>query len=308
MFSVLFPGQGSQSVGMGKNLYEKYDYIKSLFEQADDILKKSLSKIILEGPKDLINQTENTQPAIFLVSYSIFEVIKKETSFDLNKAKFFAGHSLGEYSALACSGSLNFTQTIKLLQSRGRFMQSAVPKGQGGMLAVLGSDVEKINDIINKNIENFKCYVANDNSIGQVVVSGNISDLDKFSAELKINKIKNIKLPVSAPFHCELMRSATEKMRQEITKEEFKKPEINIISNVTAQQTNNPNEIKNLLIEQIEKPVRWREIVINMIDSKVDKFIEIGPGKVLSGLVKRINSNVNLIQVNDLEDLNNLKW
>ena len=307
MFSVLFPGQGSQSVGMGKNLYEKYDYIKSLFEQADDILKKSLSKRILEGPKDLINQTENTQPAIFLVSYSIFEVIKKETSFDLNKAKFFAGHSLGEYSALACSGSLNFTQTIKLLQSRGRFMQSAVPKGQGGMLAVLGSDVEKINDIINKNIENFKCYVANDNSIGQVVVSGNISDLDKFSAELKINKIKNIKLPVSAPFHCELMRSATEKMRQEITKEEFKKPEINIISNVTAQQTNNPNEIKNLLIEQIEKPVRWREIVINMIDSKVNKFIEIGPGKVLSGLVKRINSNVNLIQVNDLEDLNNLE-
>ena len=307
MFSVLFPGQGSQSVGMGKNLYEKFDYVKSLFEQADDILKKSLSKIILEGPKELINQTENTQPAIFLVSYSIFEVIKKETSFDLNNAKFFAGHSLGEYSALACSGSLNFSQTIKLLQSRGKFMQSAVAKGQGGMLAVLGSDVEKIKDIINKNKENFKCYVANDNSIGQVVVSGKINDLDKFSAELKINKIKNIKLPVSAPFHCELMRSATEKMREEITKEEFKKPEISLISNVTAQQTNNPNEIKNLLIEQIEKPVRWREIVINMIDSKVDKFIEIGPGKVLSGLVKRINSNVNLIQVNDLEDLNNLK-
>ena len=186
-------------------------------------------------------------------------------------------------------------------------MQSAVTKGQGGMLAVLGSDVEKINDIINKNTENFKCYMANDNSIGQVVVSGNISDLDKFSAELKINKIKNIKLPVSAPFHCELMRSATEKMREEIKKEEFKKPKISIISNVTAQQTNNPNEIKNLLIEQIEKPVRWREIVINMIDSKVDKFIEIGPGKVLSGLVKRINSNVNLIQVNDLEDLSNLE-
>ena len=218
MFSVLFPGQGSQSVGMGKNLYEKFDYIKSLFEQADDILKKSLSKIILEGPKELINQTENTQPAIFLVSYSIFEVIKKETSFDLNNAKFFAGHSLGEYSALACSGSLNFSQTIKLLQSRGKFMQSAVAKGQGGMLAVLGSDVEKIKDIINKNKENFKCYVANDNSIGQVVVSGKINDLDKFSAELKINKIKNIKLPVSAPFHCELMRSATEKMREEITK------------------------------------------------------------------------------------------
>jgi len=306
MFSVLFPGQGSQSVGMGKKLYEQFDYVKSLFEQADDILKKSISKIILEGPKELINQTENTQPAIFLVSYSIYEVIKNETSFNLNNATFFAGHSLGEYSALACSGSLSFDQTIKLLQSRGRFMQSAIPKGQGGMLAVLGSEIEKINEIINNNEDKFKCYVANDNSIGQVVVSGNINDLNKFSEELKKNKIKNIKLPVSAPFHCELMRGATEKMRAEITKAEFKKPEINIISNVTAQQTNDPNEIKSLLVEQIEKPVRWREIVINMIDSKVENFIEIGPGKVLSGLVKRINSNVKLIQINDLEDLNNL--
>jgi len=306
MFSVLFPGQGSQSVGMGKKLYEQFDYVKSLFEQADDILQKSISKIILEGPKELINQTENTQPAIFLVSYSIYEVIKNETSFNLNNATFFAGHSLGEYSALACSGSLSFDQTIKLLQSRGRFMQSAIPKGQGGMLAVLGSEIEKINEIINNNEDKFKCYVANDNSIGQVVVSGNINDLNKFSEELKKNKIKNIKLPVSAPFHCELMRGATEKMRAEITKAEFKKPEINIISNVTAQQTNDPNEIKRLLIEQIEKPVRWREIVINMIDSKVENFIEIGPGKVLSGLVKRINSNVKLIQINDLEDLNNL--
>jgi [acyl-carrier-protein] S-malonyltransferase len=306
MFSVLFPGQGSQSVGMGKKLYEKFDYVKSLFEQADDILQKSISKIILEGPKELINQTENTQPAIFLVSYSIYEVIKKETFFNLNNAKFFAGHSLGEYSALACSGSLSFDQTIKLLQNRGRFMQSAVPKGQGGMLAVLGSEIEKINEIINNNEDKFKCYVANDNSIGQVVVSGNINDLNKFSEELKKNKIKNIKLPVSAPFHCELMRNATEKMREEITKTEFKKPEINIISNVTAQQTNDPKDIKKLLIDQIERPVRWREIVINMIDSKVEKFIEIGPGKVLSGLVKRINSNVKLIQVNDFEDLNNL--
>jgi len=306
MFSVLFPGQGSQSVGMGKKLYEKFDYVKSLFKRADDILKKPISKTILEGPKELIDQTENTQPAIFLLSYSIYEVIKKESSFNLSNAKFFAGHSLGEYSALACSGSLSFDQTIKLLQSRGKFMQSAVPKGQGGMLAVLGSEIEKINEIINNNEGKFKCYIANDNSIGQVVVSGNINDLNKFSEELKKNKIKNIKLPVSAPFHCELMRSATEKMRDEITKIEFKQPKVNIISNVTAEQTNDPNEIKSLLIEQIERPVRWREIVINMIDSKVEKFIEIGPGKVLSGLVKRINSNVKLIQINDLEDLNNL--
>ena len=306
MFSVLFPGQGSQSVGMGKNLYEKFDYVKSLFEQADDILKKSLSKIVLDGPKELIDQTENTQPAIFLVSYSICEVIKKETNFDLNKAKFFAGHSLGEYSALACSESLSFEQTIKLLQSRGRFMQTAVPKGQGGMLAVLGSEIEIINEIINNNIDDFKCYVANDNSVGQVVISGNINDLNKFSEELKKKKIKNIKLPVSAPFHCKLMRSATEQMTDEISKVEFKKPKINIISNVTAQEVSDPNDIKKLLIEQIEKPVRWREIIINLIDAKVEKFIEIGPGKVLSGLVKRINNNVKLIQVNNLEDLNNL--
>ena len=306
MFSVLFPGQGSQSVGMGKQFYEKFDYVKSLFEEADDTLKNSISKIILEGPKDIINQTEITQPAIFLVSYSICEVIKKETSFNLNNAKFFAGHSLGEYSALACSGSLSFSQTIKLLQSRGRYMQSAVPKGQGGMLAVLGSEIDKINKIISDNEEKFKCYVANDNSIGQVVVSGNINELNKFSEELKVHKIKNIKLPVSAPFHCELMKSASEKMREEINKTEFKKPEINIISNVTAKQVNDPIDIKKLLIEQIEKPVRWREIVINMIDSEVEKFIEIGPGKVLSGLVKRINSNVELIQVNELDDLNKL--
>jgi len=306
MFSVLFPGQGSQSTGMGKKLYENFDYVKSIFEKSDDILQKPLSKIILEGPKELIDQTENTQPAIFLVSYSICEVIKKESSFNLYNAKFFAGHSLGEYSALACSGSLSFEQTIKLLQSRGQFMQTAVPKGQGGMIAVLGSEIEKINEIIENNQDKFKCYVANDNSIGQVVVSGNINELNKFVEELKKNKIKNVKLPVSAPFHCELMKSATEKMRSEIAKVEFKKPEIDIISNVTAKAVNDPSDIKKLLIEQIEKPVRWREIVINMIDSKVEKFIEIGPGKVLSGLVKRINSNVELIQINDLEDISKL--
>ena len=306
MFSVLFPGQGSQSVGMGKNLYEKYDYVKLLFEKADDILQNSISKIILEGPKNLLDQTENTQPAIFLVSYCIHEVIKRETSFNLKDAKFFAGHSLGEYTALACANSLTFEKTIKLLQTRGKSMQSAVPRGQGGMLAVLGSDIEKLNKIIDLNKNNFKCFIANDNSIGQIVVSGNLNDLNKFSDTLKNEKIKNIILPVSAPFHCELMKSATEIMRKEITKTEFHKPQIEIMSNVTAQKANDPNDIKRLLIEQIEKPVRWREIVINMINFKVDKFIEIGPGKVLSGLVKRIDRGVKLIQINELEDLKNL--
>jgi [acyl-carrier-protein] S-malonyltransferase len=303
MFSVLFPGQGSQSPGMAKIFYENFEYVKSLFQEADDLLKNSISKLVLEGPKDKLDLTENTQPAIFLVTYSIFQVLKKETSFDLNSAKYFAGHSLGEYSALACAEALTFSQTIKLLQKRGQAMQSAVPKGQGGMLAVLGSDVEKINEIIESNKDKFICYVANDNSVGQIVVSGNNQDLDNFSSELKNNNIKNIKLPVSAPFHCKLMDSATKIMNEEISKIEFNSPKVEIISNVTAEPTNEPAKIKELLVSQIEKPVRWREIVNYMIDKNINKFIEIGPGKVLSGLVKRINRNVELLQINDLEDL-----
>jgi len=306
MFSVLFPGQGSQSVGMAKKLYDNFDYVKSLFDQADEILKIKISKMILEGPKELLDQTENTQPAIFLVSYSIFNFIKKESNFDLNKAKCFAGHSLGEYSALACANAITFEQTLKLLKARGKSMQSAIPKGQGGMVAVLGEKIENINEIINLNKNKFQCFIANDNSVGQAVVSGNISDLDKFSEILKSKNIKNIKLSVSAPFHCELMSPATEIMKSEIIRTEFKIPQNDIISNVTAKQTNNPKEIKNLLIEQIEKPVRWRESVINMINSNVDKFIEIGPGKVLSGLVKRIDRNMKLIQINEIKDIENL--
>lgn len=306
MFSVLFPGQGSQSVGMAKNLYDNFDYVKLLFHQADDILKNSLSKTILEGPKELLDQTENTQPAIFLVSYSIFKFIKNESNFDFNKAKFFAGHSLGEYSALACSESITFEQTLKLLKTRGKSMQSAVPKGQGGMLAILGEKIENINEIISLNKDKFQCFVANDNSVGQVVVSGNTKDLDIFSEILKLKNIKNVKLSVSAPFHCVLMSSATEIMKNEIINTEFKIPKNEIISNVTAKQTKDPDEIKDLLVKQIEKPVRWRESVINMINSNVDKFIEIGPGKVLSGLVKRIDRNIKLVQINDIEDLKNL--
>ena len=306
MFSVLFPGQGSQYSGMAKDFYDNFDYVKFFFKEADDLLNSSISKLILEGPKDQLDLTENTQPAIFLVSYSIFNVLKRETSFEIDAANYFAGHSLGEYSALACAESLTFSQTIKLLKKRGYAMQSAVPKGQGGMLAVLGSDIESINDILNKNKGNFNCYVANDNSVGQIVISGNNKDLEKFSVELINNKIKNIKLPVSAPFHCKLMNSATKIMELEISQLEFKSPKIDIVSNVTAEPVNEISTIKELLISQIEKPVRWREIINYMINKNINKFIEIGPGKVLSGLVKRINRNAELIQINDLEDLKNL--
>ena len=306
MFSVLFPGQGSQSPGMAKVFYDNFDYVKSLFKEADSLLNESLSRLILEGPKNKLDLTENTQPAIFLVSYSIFNVIKKETSFDMSAANYFAGHSLGEYSALACAGSLTFSQTIKLLKKRGLAMQSAVQENQGGMLAVLGSDIEKINEILLKNKDIFTCYVANDNSVGQIVISGNNYDLEKLSLELSNNKIKSIKLPVSAPFHCKLMNSATQIMENEISNVNFNPPTVDIISNVTSEPVNNISTIKELLISQIEKPVRWREIINYMLHKNINKFIEIGPGKVLSGLVKRINRNAELIQINNLDDLKKL--
>ncbi len=307
MFSVLFPGQGSQSVGMGKELYENFDYIRDLFKEADETLNLPISKLIFEGPNELLNETENTQPAIFLVSYGIYCTIKKETDFDFKKANFFAGHSLGEYSALACSGAINFNDTLKLLKIRGKAMQNSVPKNEGGMVAVLGEDISKILDIIESNKNIFTCYLANDNSNGQVVISGKTSDLDKFISELKKMNIKNIKLPVSAPFHCTLMSPATKIMKKEITETKFLKPQNLIISNVTAEPSKEVETIKNLLIQQIEKPVRWRESIINMINYGNQKFIEIGPGKVLSGLVKRIDRNIKTIQVNNIQDLENLK-
>ena len=307
MFSVLFPGQGSQTVGMARDLYDNFDYIKNLFHEADDILNTSISKLIFEGPKELLDLTENTQPAIFLVSYSIFNVIKNETTFDISKANFFAGHSLGEYSALACSGVISFSKTIKLLKIRGNAMQNAVPKNEGGMVAVLGEESKKIQEIIEDNKNNFSCFLANDNSNGQVVISGKLDDIDQFIVELKKLNIKNIKLPVSAPFHCPLMSSATKIMNIELNQTKFSSPTTMIVSNVNAEPSNDPDKIKRLLIEQIERPVRWRESIINMIKLGNKKFIEIGPGKVLSGLVKRTDRNVELIQVNNINDLNNLK-
>ena len=307
MFSVIFPGQGSQFIGMGRDFYQNFSYVKEYFNNADEILKKNLSKIILDGSKDELDKTENTQPAIFLVSYSIFNVIKKETEFKVNTASYFAGHSLGEYSALCCAEAINFNQTINLLMHRGKAMQNAVPNGEGGMLAVLGIEIDQINLILKENINNFSCYIANDNSNGQVVISGKIDSLENFSNELKKKNIKFVKLPVSAPFHCPLMKNATNKMVNLINETNFNNPNIDIMSNVTAKPQNNSKEIKRLLIEQIEKTVRWRESITNMIDNGVNNFIEIGPGKVLSGLIKRIDRNVKLNQVNNLTDLKSIK-
>ena len=307
MFSLVFPGQGSQKIGMGKDFFENYDLVKDLFKEADESLGISISKIILEGPKDELDLTVNTQPAIFLISHSIFQVIKKEFNLDLDNAKYYAGHSLGEYSALCAANYLSFSDTIKLLKIRGEAMQNAVPKGEGGMLAVLGSKVEIIEDLLKENKNNFIVQIANDNSEGQIVLSGRISDIEKLIQVLKSKNVKNIKLPVSAPFHCQLMKNATEIMRNEIQKLDFQESKNKLISNVTAKEILNKEELKMLLIDQIENRVRWRESVDHMISNGVNHFIEIGPGKVLTGLIKRIDKNVKTNTINSVSDIKNLK-
>ena len=307
MFSVIFPGQGSQIVGMGKEFHDKFDLVKNLFKEADDTLNFPISKLILEGPKEELDLTANTQPAIFLISYSIFSIVTKEFNIDLNKAKYFAGHSLGEYSALSCAGYLSFSDTLKILRIRGDAMQNSVPKGQGGMVAVLGSTVEVIEKILKENEDSLNAHIANDNSEGQIVLSGKMDDLDKLIKILKENAIKNIKLPVSAPFHCSLMSKATNIMTDALDKLNFNEGKNKLISNVTANEISDTNDLKDLLIKQIENRVRWREGVINMINNEVNHFIEIGPGKVLSGLVKRINREVKIDTLNNQGDIEGLK-
>jgi len=307
MFSVIFPGQGSQSVGMAKDIYNKFDIAKELFKEADSVLNFSITKLILDGTKEELDQTENTQPAIFLVGYSIFQLIKKEFAIDLNKANYFAGHSLGEYTALSCAGALSFSATLKLLRVRGKAMQEAAPKGEGGMIAILGSTTEIIEKIFEENKNNYECYIANDNSNGQIVVSGKLINLDLLIEDLKKRSIKSIKLSVSAPFHCKLMNNATKIMQDEIQKYNFKNLKNTLISNVTAHEVNEISILKELLIKQIESRVRWRESVNLMLEKKITQFIEIGPGKVLSGLIKRIDRNVKVTSINTEDDIKQIK-
>ncbi len=307
MFSVIFPGQGSQIIGMGKDLYDRYDIVKKLFKEADEVLRVNLSKIIFEGPKEELDLTINTQPAIFLISYSIFKLAKEEFNKDLGKAKFFAGHSLGEYSALSCAKYLKFSDTIKILRARGDAMQNSVPQGEGGMIAILGSKIDVIEKILKDYQNKFNVEIANDNSEGQIVVSGKIIDLKNLTEILNEKSIKNLKLPVSAPFHSKLMGKATDIMKLEIDKLNFQDGKNILISNVTAKEIENTDDLKKLLIEQIESRVRWRESVIYMISKGINQFIEIGPGKVLSNLVKRIDRKIEINTINDENDIKNLK-
>ena len=308
MTSLLFPGQGSQVVGMGSELYTNFEIVKKIFSQADEKLNYSISKLILEGPEDKLQLTKNTQPAILTVSYSIFQVLKEEFNFDFSNFKYFAGHSLGEYSALVCSGSLSFNDAIYLLHERGKAMQEAVPVGEGGMIAILGMKKNEIDELLkSKSDKDGVCEIANDNAEGQVIISGSKDNIDSLQIELKEKKIKSIPLKVSAPFHCSLMKPAASAMKDKIENTLFNKPSFEIINNVTAKAENNPDVLKKLLIDQIFSTVKWRESIIKMYDEGVKNFIEIGPGKALTGMVKRTLKGVNCFSINSIADIKNLK-
>ena len=305
MRAVLFPGQGSQYVGMGSDFYKKFDSTKKFFEMVDKTLGFSLSNIILNGPEEELKLTQNTQPAIMTVGVCIFNVLNQEFGLNLNNARFFAGHSLGEYTALVCGGSLTIERAAYLLHERGKSMQDAIHPDQGSMIAILGMGVDDVEKEINLLPKEETCEIANDNSNSQVVVSGKKAAIEILSNNLKKKRKRGILLPVSAPFHCSLMKKAAGNMKDKIEKTNFLKSKPNIISNVTAKEEIDVNRIKPLLIDQITSRVRWRESVDYMINQGVKDFLEIGPGKVLSGLVRKINKDVNVSNINSIEDIKN---
>ena len=305
MRAVLFPGQGSQYVGMGSDFYKKFDSTKFFFDMVDKTLGFSLSNIILNGPEAELKLTQNTQPAIMTVGVCIFNVLNQEFDLNLNNARFFAGHSLGEYTALVCGGSLTIERAAYLLHERGKFMQDAIHPDQGSMIAILGMGVDEVEKEINLLPKEETCEIANDNSNSQVVVSGKKAAIEILSDNLKKKRKKGILLPVSAPFHCSLMKKAAGNMKDKIEKTNFLKSKPNIISNVTAKEEIDANRIKPLLIDQITSRVRWRESVDYMIKQGVKDFLEIGPGKVLSGLVKKINKDVKVSNIDCIGDIKN---
>jgi [acyl-carrier-protein] S-malonyltransferase len=300
-----FPGQGSQAVGMGKAMAEAFPAARAVFEEVDAALGEKLTDVIWSGPADLLQLTENAQPALMAVSLAVLRVLEAEAGFSVPRdAAFVAGHSLGEYSALAAAGSLSISDTARLLRTRGLAMQKAVPVGVGAMAALLGLDYEVAIAIADEAAQGQVCQAANDNGGGQVVVSG-----DKAAVEraLEIAKVKGAKramlLPVSAPFHCRLMQPAADAMAKALADVTIKQPVSPLVSNVLASPISDPDEIRRRLIEQVTGTVRWRESVAYMASQGVTRFFEIGAGKVLSGLVKRISDGAVGISVGGPNDL-----
>jgi len=301
--SILFPGQGSQYVGMGLDVYEAFDEAKEVYQEVDDVLQTNLSDIIFRGEASDLNLTANTQPAIMATGVAIFRVLQKKNNLKITDFSFCAGHSLGEYTALVCAESLSLADAAKILRARGQAMQSAVKPGEGSMAAVLGSEINDIEQLIKES--NYSTVeISNDNCPGQIVVSGKKSEVDEclIGIKQKLSK-KSISLPVSAPFHCQLMKPAAEEIKELIMNLSMKNPLIPIVSNVTAEAVTQADEVKQLLIQQIYKRVRWREIIEYMFKNSNDSFLEIGPGKALSGMLKRFKKEIEIKNYNNREDL-----
>ena len=304
--AVVFPGQGSQAVGMGRELAQAFPSARMLFEEVDDALQQNLSRLMWEGPESDLTLTENAQPALMAVSLAVIRVLETEGGWRLaERAAFVAGHSLGEYSALAAAGSLSLADTARLLKLRGQAMQKAVPVGVGAMAALLGIEIDQARDIASqasgedpKTGEKLICAAANDNAPGQVVVSGHKAAVERAIAIAAERGFKrSIMLPVSAPFHCELMRPAAEAMAKALTEVTLRAPAIPLVANVTAEPVGDPIEIRGLLVEQVTATVRWRESVLTMRNQGVDRLIEAGAGKVLAGLTKRIDKEISAVSV-----------
>jgi len=289
--AFVFPGQGSQEVGMGKALADAFAAAREVFEEIDDALGQNLSKLMFEGPDDELRLTENAQPALMAVSMAVMRTLAAEGGFSLDgKVDYVAGHSLGEYSALAAAGAFGLGDTARLLKTRGRAMQEAVPVGEGAMAALLGLDLDAARDVAEAAAQGEVCQAANDNAPGQVVVSGHATAVER---ALEIAKEKGAKrailLPVSAPFHCSLMAPAADVMAEALEKTEINAPVVPLVANVTAESVADPDTIRRQLVQQVTGAVRWRESVLFMKDKGVDKLVEAGAGKVLSGLARRID-------------------
>lgn len=303
--AFVFPGQGSQDVGMGRELAETYKAARDVFDEVDDALGESLSRIMWEGPKDVLTLTENAQPALMAVSMAAIRVLEQEKGFKLGEhVSYVAGHSLGEYSALAAAGALSIRDAARLLRARGRAMQQAVPVGQGAMVALLGVGLDIAEKVAAEAAQGEVCQVANDNEPTQVVLSGHKTAIDRVAEVGRKHGVRRaIPLPVSAPFHCSLMQSAADVMAAELEKVEVREPAVPVVANVLAEPISDPQEIKKRLVEQVTGTVRWRECVQKMGALGVTDFYEIGAGKVLSGLVKRILKDANAMSVGTPADI-----
>ena len=302
--TFVFPGQGAQVIGMGQTLARAYPNSRNVFEEVDDALNFKLSKLVWEGEIEELTLTENAQPALMATSIATLRAMEEE-GISLDTVKYFAGHSLGEYSALCAAGALDLADTARLLRLRGKSMQKAVPIGVGAMAAILGLNFELVEKIAQEASQKQVCQAANDNDPNQVVISGNLEAVERAIILAKEKGAKRaIILPVSAPFHCELMQPASDVMAEAFSKVSFKIPSSPIVANYSALPVVDPTEIKNLLIKQITGRVRWRETINYMSQNGVDKVIEIGSGKALTGMIRRINKDINCYNIGSSDDLN----